>query len=386
MAHQVRDRSITGNAVAYLQSPFTPLLLFVPLGLVLSHQGSAVNPLLAFLTNGLAIIPLANLISNSVEELSEHLGDQWGGCLNATFGNLVELVIAFSALTGGLYDVVLDGLVGGLVTNLLLVLGISAVVGGLRHSRMTISTSTALLNSKLLMAVMMVSFVPSALNHLGMFRTSDHHSQYSQLLAISLLIFYGLSYVYQFFTHGELFREMPKPFDQEFLEGNSDAAGPHGRDQGSREALIASLLVLLLTTVVLVFSSEALVDGLAASVQRFHLNDFFTGVFLLPLFGSAAEFVIAMRSAQRNRMELAVATTVGSSIQIVLFVLPLLVLIGSAIGRPLGIFFSPEAMVAVIASVFAVQWVTEDSSIDWFEGAFLVLIYVILFASTFFLL
>ena len=93
MAHQVRDRSIASEAVAYLHSPFTPLLLFVPLGLVLAHQGSALNPLLAFLANGLAIIPLANLISNSVEQLSEQVGDQWGGCLNATFGNLVELVI-----------------------------------------------------------------------------------------------------------------------------------------------------------------------------------------------------------------------------------------------------------------------------------------------------
>ena len=121
-------------------------------------------------------------------------------------------------------------------------------------------------------------------------------------------------------------------------------------------------------------------------MQRFKLNNFFTGVFLLPLFGSAAEFVICLRAAKRNRMDLAVATTVGSSIQIVLFVLPLLVLIGSFTGHPLSIFFSPEAMVAVTASVFAVQWVTEDSSIDWFEGAFLLLVYVLLFMSSFFLL
>lgn len=386
MANQGHGHSIIAEAVSYLRSPFTPLLLFVPLGLVLAHQGNTVNPLIAFLANGLAIIPLANLISCSVEELSEHLGDQWGGCLNATFGNLVELVIAYSALTGGLYDVVLEGLVGGLVTNLLLVLGISTVVGGLRHSRMSISTSTALLNSKLLLAVMMVAFVPSALNHLGMFQSGDHHTNYSQLLAVALLIFYGLSYVYQFFTHGELFRELPKPFEKELLDQDQGLERSPSQTPRSRNALIASLLVLLLTTIVLVFSSEALVDGLAASVERFHLNNFFTGVFLLPLFGSAAEFVIAMRSAQRNRMDLAVATTVGSSIQIVLFVLPLLVLIGAAIGRPLGIFFSPEAMIAVIASVFAVQWVTEDSSLDWFEGAFLVLIYIMLFASTFFLL
>jgi Ca2+:H+ antiporter len=236
------------------------------------------------------------------------------------------------------------------------------------------------------MAVMMVSFVPSALNHLGSFQSSEHHTDYSQLLALALLVFYGLSYIYQFFTHGEMFRDLPKPFDKETLENDLLGHKATTESHRSQSSLIAALLVLLLTTIILVFSSEALVDGLAASVQRFHLNNFFTGVFLLPLFGSAAEFVIALRSAQRNRMDLAVATTVGSSIQIVLFVLPALVLIGGAIGRPLGIFFSPEAMVAVIASVFAVQWVTEDSTLDWFEGAFLVLIYVILFASTFFLL
>ena len=390
MSAPARPQPVLQQIAAYFRSPFTPLLLFVPLGLAVDHQGTGINPLLIFLLNGLAIIPLAHLISSAVEQISERLGDQWGGCLNATFGNLVELVIAYSALTGGLYEVVLDGLVGGLVTNLLLVLGVAALVGGLRYRRMTISTNTALLNSKLLLAVMMVAFVPSALNHLGMFRSGGHHENFSLLLAVALLVFYALSYVYQFFTHGDLFRQGPQPFETEELEqelhhdrallqeGQSPDHGHH--------SLAMALLVLMVTTVVLVFSSQALVDGLAASVKQFRLSNFFTGVFLLPMFGSAAEFVISLRSAQRNRMDLAVATTVGSSIQIVLFVLPLLVLLGSLIGRPLGIFFSPEAMVAVTASVFAVQWVTEDSALDWFEGAFLVMIYVLLFASCFFLL
>ena len=381
------------NTRSYLHSPFTPLLFFVPLGLVSAHQGSgAINPLFVFLLNGLGIIPLANLISSSVEEISEHLGDQWGGFLNATFGNLVELVVAYSALTGGLYEVVLDGLVGGLVTNLLLVLGVAAVVGGIRFHQMTFNANTSLLNAKLLLAVMLVAFVPSTLLHFGMFQSSQHHRDYSTLVSIVLLVFYGLSYVYQFFTHGKLFNESSLPFaTEELIETNNDPGGlPTSHDSTApspdKTALFAALAVLLATTVVLVFSSEALVDGLAASVVQFKLNNFFTGVFLLPLFGSAAEFVICLRAAQRNRMDLAVATTVGSSIQIVLFVLPLLVLIGSFIGHPLTIFFSPEAMVAVTASVFAVQWVTEDSTIDWFEGSFLLLVYVLLFASTFFLL
>ncbi len=393
MAATGATRSFLGQARSYLHSPFTPLLFFVPLGLVSAHQGSgAVNPLLVFLLNGLGIIPLANLISSSVEEISEHLGDQWGGFLNATFGNLVELVVAYSALTGGLYEVVLDGLVGGLVTNLLLVLGMAAVVGGIRFHQMTFNANTSLLNAKLLLAVMLVAFVPSTLLHFGMFQSSQHHRDYSTLVSIVLLVFYGLSYVYQFFTHGRLFNESSLPFAREdLIDTNSDPTGFHASQDSTapssnKTALWAALAVLLTTTVVLVFSSEALVDGLAASVQRFKLNNFFTGVFLLPLFGSAAEFVICLRAAQRNRMDLAVATTVGSSIQIVLFVLPLLVLIGSFIGHPLTIFFSPEAMVAVTASVFAVQWVTEDSTIDWFEGSFLLLVYVLLFASTFFLL
>jgi Ca2+:H+ antiporter len=378
---------------SYLHSPFTPLLFFVPLGLVTAHQGSgAINPLIVFLLNGLGIIPLANLISSSVEEISEHLGDQWGGCLNATFGNLVELVVAYSALTGGLYDVVLDGLVGGLVTNLLLVLGMAAVVGGIRYRQMTFSANTSLLNAKLLLAVMLVAFVPSTLLHFGMFQSSQHHRDYSTLVSVFLLIFYGLSYIYQFFTHGKLFSNSSLPFateeliDREDESSHSDIGQELNNKSSKRTSLLAALTVVLATTVILVFSSEALVDGLAATVQRFKLNNFFTGVFLLPLFGSAAEFVICLRAAKRNRMDLAVATTVGSSIQIVLFVLPLLVLIGSFTGHPLSIFFSPEAMVAVTASVFAVQWVTEDSSIDWFEGVFLLLVYVLLFMSSFFLL
>ncbi len=383
------------------RQPIELLALCIPLGLVLAHHQPMANPLLVFVINGLGIVPLAHWISSAVESISEHLGDQWGGCLNATFGNLVELVIALSALTGGLYEVVLDGLVGGLVTNLLLVLGVAAVVGGLRYRRMTISANTALLNAKLLLAVMLVAFVPSTLNHLRAFRSDDHHQDYSVLLAVVLLVFYGLSYVYQFFTHGHLFNGEMTPFNAEALEPAAatpatgtattatapDAAAPEAAAQPQRRApLLPALGLLGITTIVLVFSSEALVDALSASVQQFNLNKFFTGVFLLPLFGSAAEFVIALRAAQRNRMELAVATTVGSSIQIVLFVLPVLVLVGSTIGRPLGIFFNPAAMVAVVASVFAVQWVTDDGSLDWFEGAFLVLVYVLLFSSSFYLL
>lgn len=385
------------------RQPIELLAICIPLGLVLAHQQPMANPLLVFVINGLGIVPLAHWISGAVEAISEHLGDQWGGCLNATFGNLVELVIALSALTGGLYEVVLDGLVGGLVTNLLLVLGLAAVVGGLRYRRIPISANTALLNAKLLLAVMLVAFVPSTLNHLRAFQSDDHHQDYSVLLAVVLLVFYGLSYVYQFFTHGHLFNGEMTPFNAEALEQGAASASrqpeppaPANRSTGQAPAteraaprkppLLPALAALGVTTIVLVFSSEALVDALGSSVQQFNLNKFFTGVFLLPLFGSAAEFVIALRAAQRNRMELAVATTVGSSIQIVLFVLPVLVLVGSAIGRPLGIFFSPAAMVAVVASVFAVQWVTEDGSLDWFEGAFLVLVYVLLFSSSFYLL
>lgn len=366
------------------RSPLTPLLLAVPFGLALAHGGEGVNPLLVFLVNGLAIVPLAQLISESVERISERLGDQLGGILNATFGNLVELVIAISALTGGLYDVVLDGLVGGLVTNLLLVLGVATLVGGLRYRRLTISSSATLLNAKLLLAVMLVAFVPSALNHLNMFRSGGHHENYSLLLSIALLIFYALSHVYQFVTHGDDFRNeaAPMPFDLEALE---EAEGlPHSH--AGRGSFAGAVAVLCATTVVLVFSSEALVDGLSSAVTRFGLHPFFTGVFLLPLFGSAAEFLIAVRAARRNRLDLAVATTVGSSIQIVLFVLPVLVIVGAVIGRPLGIFFNPAAMVAVVASAFAVQWVTEDNSLDWFEGSFLVLVYLLLAASSFFLL
>jgi Ca2+:H+ antiporter len=366
------------------RSPLTPLLLALPLGLALAHAGASVNPLLVFLVNGLAIVPLAQLISESVERISERLGDQLGGILNATFGNLVELVIAISALTGGLYDVVLDGLVGGLVTNLLLVLGVATLVGGLQYRRLTINSSATLLNAKLLLAVMLVAFVPSALNHLSMFRSGDHHENYSIFLSVTLLLFYALSHVYQFVTHGDEFKgqAVPLPFDLEALE---EAEGtPHVA--GSRGSMSSAVAVLCFTTLLLVFSSEALVDGLSGAVSRFGLHPFFTGVFLLPLFGSAAEFLIAVRAAKRNRLDLAVATTVGSSIQIVLFVLPVLVLVGALIGRPLGIFFNPASMVAVVASVFAVQWVTEDNSLDWFEGSFLVLVYLLLAASSLFLL
>jgi len=365
------------------RTPLSPLLLAVPIGLLLAHGEGGINPLLVFFVNGLGIIPLAQLITESVERISERLGDQLGGILNATFGNLVEIVISVAALTSGLYEVVLDGLVGGLVTNLLLVLGIACLLGGLKYRRMTIHGNTTVLNSKLLLAVMLVAFVPSALDHLKLFQSNEHHETYSLLLSIALLLFYALSNVYQFFTHGSDFKQEPaKAFDIHALEEAEGA--PHGH--APKGSLNGAIAVLLGTTVLLIFSSDALVESLSSAVKVLHLNNFFTGVFLLPLFGCAAEFLICVRSAQRNRLDLAVATTVGSSIQIVLFVLPILVIVGAIIGRPLQVFFNPAAMVAVIAAVFSVQWVTEDNSIDWFEGSFLLLVYLLLGTSSFFLL
>ncbi|MDA0292078.1 MAG: calcium/proton exchanger, partial [Cyanobacteria bacterium] len=322
------------------------------------------------------IVPIAQIISQSVEQIAEHLGDNWGGILNSTLGNLVELVIAFSALTGGLYEVVLDALVGGLVTNLLLVLGLAALFGGLKNQTLPFKVKTALLNSKLLLAVVLVSFVPGMLDHLNQFDSQQSHEQYSIILSIALLVFYALSFVFQFSIPKDVISNDSLP---------NDIVEP---DQGKNHntLLIGPILILSISTLALVFSSEALVDALSATAQRFNLSAFFTGVFLLPLFGSASEFVVSLRAAQRNRMDLAVASTVGSSVQIILFVLPVLVLFGAYIGKPLGIFFSPQAMVAVIVAVFSVEWVSSEGELDWFEGSFLLMVYLLLLISSFYLL
>ncbi len=356
-----------------VRSPLTPLLLFVPLGLVIAHAAPGTNPLLIFCLNGLAIVPLSNVISKAVEAICEHLGDQWGGCVNATAGNLVDMVIAIAALTGGLNDIVLDSLIGALITNLLLVLGISIVLGGLRHSSIKLRPQNTLLNSNLLLAVMLVVFVPSALHHGSMFKTPTHHFQFSVVMSFALLTFYLLSYAYQFFTHKSLFILRTNPL----IEDSEHRSAP---------GLAPSLLVLLITTIALIFNSEALVQGLSAAAEQLKLSPFFTGVFLLPVFGSASEFYISIRAALQKRADLAIATTVGSSIQVMLFVLPALVIIGWLTGHQLMVFFSPEAMVCVIATVFCIKWVTEDNNFNWFEGIFLLLIYVLLVCSSFFLL
>lgn len=359
-----------------LRTPLLPLLVFVPLGLVLSHQGQGDNPLIVFLVNGIAIVPIAQIISQSVEQIAEHLGDSWGGIFNATLGNLVELVIAFSALTSGLYEIVLDSMVGGLVTNLLLVLGLAALFGGLKNQTLPFKAKTALLNSKLLLAVVLVSFVPGMLDHLNQFDSKQSHEQYSIILSVALLVFYALSFVFQFSIPKDVISNDSLP---------NDIVEPD-QSKNRNALLIGPLLILSVSTLALVFSSEALVEGLTATAQKFNLSNFFTGVFLLPIFGSAAEFVVSLRAAQRNRMDLAVASTIGSSVQIILFVLPALVLVGAYIGKPLGIFFSPQAMVAVIVAVFSVEWVSSNGDLDWFEGSFLLMVYLLLLVSTFYLL
>ena len=189
-------------------------------------------------------------------------------------------------------------------------------------------------------------------------------------------MFYALSFVFQFSIPKDVISNDSLP---------NDIVEPD-QSKNRNALLIGPLLILSVSTLALVFSSEALVEGLTATAQKFNLSNFFTGVFLLPIFGSAAEFVVSLRAAQRNRMDLAVASTIGSSVQIILFVLPALVLVGAYIGKPLGIFFSPQAMVAVIVAVFSVEWVSSNGELDWFEGTFLLMVYLLLLVSTFYLL
>ena len=255
-------------------------------------------------------------------------------------------------------------------------MGLAALLGGLKNQTLPFKVKTALLNSKLLLAVVLVSFVPGMLDHLNQFDSQQSHEQYSIILSIALLVFYALSFVFQFSIPKDVISNDSLP---------NDIVEP---DQGKNHntLLIGPILILSISTLALVFSSEALVDALSATAQRFNLSAFFTGVFLLPLFGSASEFVVSVRAAQRNRMDLAVASTVGSSVQIILFVLPVLVLFGAYIGKPLGIFFSPQAMVAVIVAVFSVEWVSSEGELDWFEGSFLLMVYLLLLISSFYLL
>jgi Ca2+:H+ antiporter len=334
--------------------------------IVLDVVVGTLPPTLVFVLSAVSILGLAWLIGQATERIGEITGPQIGGILNATFGNIAELIIAFFALQAGLIDVVKASLTGSIIGNLLLVLGLSVLVGGTRNGRQTFSREVAGSNAALLVLAAISLLIPAVLAFSG---GADAASvvQDSVLVSVFLIVGYVLSLVFQFTNPGSTFRGETDPE----LAG---ATGWTGR---------TASVVLVAAAVLLAVLSEILVGAIEPVVDAIGLTTFFVGVVVLPVIGNLAEQLVAVQLAWKNKMQFSMAVSYGASLQVALFVAPALVLLGVLTGHEMNLVFAPLEVAAVVAAVGISALIALDGESNWLEGALLTLVYLILAVSFF---
>jgi len=339
----------------------------VSIAAIVLDFGLHADPTLLFVVAATAILGLAWVVGLSTERLGSLTGPQVGGILNATFGNIAELIIAFFALQAGLIEVVKASLTGSIIGNLLLVLGASILLGGLRHGTQTFSQRIASSNASLLVLAVIGLFVPAVFA----FSTGDPAqgslTEESVLVALALMLGYALSLIYQFTNPDNT------------LGGHGETAGHAGPAWTARVAIG----VLVAAAILLAVLSEILVDSIESFIASFGLSAFFVGVVLVPTIGNLAEHLVAVQLAAKDKMEFAMAVAYGSSLQVALFVAPVLVLLGALLGQPMDLVFSPLEVAAVAAAVGISALIALDGESNWLEGALLMIVYAILAISFF---
>lgn len=341
------------------------LFAFVPIALALDH--GSVSPPLVFFSAALAIIPIAALIGQSTEQIASRTGDAVGGLLNATFGNLPELIIGTIALKSGLFDMVRASLVGAILANLLLALGLAFFLGGLRyHEQDYSSIATRLYSSMMLIAVVSLA-VPSAFGRL--LTSQDAALKETRLnleLAALLLLAYGLYLVFMLKTHPDLFKSSG---------GEGAGEGEHG-PQWSVGRAVGSLVV---ASGLAAFMSEVLVGAAEPTGKALGMTDTFIGIVFLAIVGGAAESGSAIMMARKNRMDLSVGIAMGSSVQIALFVAPVLVLASHLIAPgPFALAFGRAEIGCLFIAVLIGAFVAADGRSNWYKGIQLVTVYTII--------
>ena len=331
------------------------------LDLVLHVEGAIV-----FVVAAAAILGLAWIVGLSTERLGALTGPQVGGILNATFGNIAELIIAYFALQAGLIDVVKASITGSIIGNLLLVLGAAMLTGGLKNGLQSFNPKIAGSNAALLVLAAVGLFIPAMFAASGA-ETQDTRVEESVLVALVLIVGYVLSLVWQF-TNPE-----------RTLGGHGDTEG-HGGPPWTMKIAVA---VLLVTAAVLALLSEILVGAIEPFIEQFGLSQLFVGVILIPTIGNLAEHLVAVQLAFKNKMEFALAVSFGSSLQVALFVAPVLVLMGLVVGQPMDLVFQPLEIAAVAVAVGISALVALDGESNWLEGALLMLVYLVIAISFF---
>ncbi len=342
------------------------LLLALPIAIWASWSH---NQTMAFAFSMIAIMPLAFLMGKGTEEIALRTGEAIGGLLNATFGNAVELIIAGLAIYAASKDPeILDtmvtvtqaSLIGSILGNLLLVMGLAIFWGGIKHKIQSFNSDAIQMNGSLLLLAVVAFIIPSAVHHSG--GTDIDVEVLSRYTAIVLLAIYGLALLFQLKTHADVF---------------ATEAG-HGTHENPVMTNRDAWALLLIATALVAWMAHILVHSLEAAVNEWNMPELFIGVILLPFFGNAAEHFTAVIVAGKDKMDLSLAIAIGSSVQIALFAAPLMVLLAWSLGVPLTLEFGLLETAATFISVLVANSILADGKSNWLEGVMLIASYVIL--------
>lgn len=354
------------------------MLLLIPASLVLAYAVHA-PPLWIFITAVLAIVPLAEWIRKSTEQLAERLGSAIGGLLNVTFGNMAELILALFVLYEGHASVVKAQITGAIIGNSLLGLGLAIVVGTFGRPNQKFNRASAGRLSSLLILAVIALMTPALFDYTergtsGAARASVLDERLSLGVSVVLIVVYMANLVYSLITHRDTFA------DANDHQVDEKAEWPH-----VSWPLWKTLGILVAATIVTAVEAELVSGALEETSATLGVTTFFLGVTVLAVVGNAAEYVSAVYFARKNRMDLALNITVGSTIQIALLVAPVLVLVSYFMGHPMNLVFgNPLELIAITGVAFAVNAIAHDGETTWFEGVLLLAVYVVLGLAFFF--
>lgn len=358
------------------------LFVFAPIAVALEFAHA--NHIVLFVIAAIALIPLAKLIGDSTEHLATHYGPTVGSLLNVTFGNAAEIIIAIVAISAGLLDLVKASITGAIIGNILLIFGMSVVAGGFRFKEQKFSRENIGFQSSMLFLAIIGLAVPTIMAY-TVLPPSEHPGEIQLLsdsLAIILIIVYILGIIFTFFTHKHLFVQPEEPA---IAAGNgAQPAAAHDDDHHGHWSKKKSFILLAASMAGVIVVSEILVGSVEATGEELGFGELFVGAIIVGIVGNAAEHSSAILLARKGKMELSIGIAAGSGTQIALFVVPILVFAGIALGQPFSLVFTLFELAVIFLAAIILNLIVHDGSSNWFEGVMLTAVYVIIAIGFFF--
>lgn len=314
-----------------------------------------------FILSCLSIVPMAGYLGMATEEIAAFTGPKFGGFLNATFGNATELIISFFAIKAGLFDVVKASLAGSVLGNILLVLGCSIFVGGLKHKELKYDSQLGTFTATMLLFAVIGLSMPAVFTiHTPERLLTSRYESFSTITSVIMLSIYVIGMIYSF-------------------KSNKDLYGvEHAEDIDTKWGLSLSIIILAICTVIIAIESEILVGSIEPMTKAAGISEMFVGIILIPIVGNAAEHTTSVIMAIKDKMDISIEIAVGSSLQIALFVIPISVLISLfASASPMSIIFKPIELFLFGSSVLIANQVVKAGRTNWMEGLKLMSVYVI---------